>query len=123
MSLGRVWDGRGQEGRLRCSGHIRGGGQAGGGDVSLLPRDHAKRRACMRGVGGTGRWGGHRSQSLSWDGDLRGHWRREGSPTGRTDGGQVSTSLLQTCKRGREKAGASEEQDYKVGTPALPPPA
>lgn len=25
------------------------GGQASGGDVSLLPRDHAKRRACMRG--------------------------------------------------------------------------
>lgn len=129
--MGQVWGRRGQKGRLRCSGHIRGrGGQSGWWRRRLSSPKRPCREAGMHEgtAGGTGRRGGHRSQSLSGDGGSRGHRRWESSGggggaallrDGRED--RLAPSPSKCVKGGREKAGAIEEQDDNVGTPLLLP--
>lgn len=130
MSLGQVGGQRRAGGSLRCSGHIHGvGSQAGGGDVSLLPRDHAERRACMRDHG-RHRTAGRPRVAESQSG---GGWQRP-PETGVLGGEGVGAALLRDgrgdrlaphpsrfVKGGREDDGALEEQDDNVGTPLLLP--
>lgn len=82
----------------------------------------------MRDHGGTGRRGGHGWQSLSREGDGRGHQRRECSGEGvgaallrDGRGDRLAPHPSRCVKGGREEDGALEEQDDNVGTPLCLP--
>ena len=129
---GRCGDGGGRRGVCAAVVTFVGGvgSQAGGGDVSLLPRDHAERRACMRGPreaqdGGeaTGRRASAGTGAAEATADGRAPGEGAGSsPAGRT-GGQFSTLPLQMCKRGPRESWGRRGARRRCGDPTSPPPA